>query len=158
MNKIISRFKAKRKSERLLIFIMAATVLFFFIQSALPQEVSAAESNGISGFLESIIPSNTQIGKFFHDNIRKIGHFTEYGVFGVETALYILLFAKISKESLLSAAFGAFLVAFADETVQIFSGRGPSIYDVWLDFFGFFVFALAVLLFASVLSKLKKGK
>lgn len=32
----------------------------------------------------------------------------------------------------------AFYIAFIDETIQIFSGRGPQIADVWLDVFGAF--------------------
>ena len=33
-------------------------------------------------------------------------------------------------------------VAFLDETIQIFSGRGPEIRDVWIDTFGFISISL----------------
>jgi VanZ family protein len=37
-------------------------------------------------------------------------------------------------------------VAFIDETIQIFSGRGPAILDVWIDTLGFITLSFAVYL------------
>lgn len=39
---------------------------------------------------------------------------------------------------MLTAVRFAFYIAFIDETIQIFSGRGPQIADVWLDVLGAF--------------------
>ena len=47
-----------------------------------------------------------------------------------------------------------FFVAFIDETIQIFSGRGPQIRDVWVDLLG----ASIGLLIATVVRKIWKYK
>ncbi len=137
MRSFLNDFKIMPASEKLLILAMALTVLSFFVQSALPPAVSAAESDSISAILENIIPSNTPVGRFFHDNLRKIGHFAEYGLLGIETALLLMLFVKRGMREFFISSVSALFIAFLDETFQIFSGRGASISDVWLDFSGF---------------------
>ena len=53
-------------------------------------------------------------------------------------------------------------IAFLDETVQIFSGRGPEISDVWIDIFGFLtLFAITLgAAFAArvIMNKLRKNR
>lgn len=128
-----------------LICAMITTVLSFFIQSALPPEASSAESDAVSDAIEPIIPSDTEIGEVVHSNIRKIGHFVEFGLLGIETALFFFFYTKKRTKELLCCLFSALFIALIDETVQIFSGRGPEISDVWLDFSGF-----SVLFFVSL--------
>ncbi len=122
---------------RVLITVMIITVLSFFVQSALPAEVSSAESGKVSDILEIIIPSDSMLGRFVHSNIRKIGHFVEYGAFGAEAALFVFFFIKRKLTGAFGFSASALFTAFCDETLQIFSGRGPAIADVWIDFFGF---------------------
>ena len=53
-------------------------------------------------------------------------------------------------------------IAFLDETVQIFVGRGPEITDVWIDVFGFSaLFAITIVAAFTVrvlMNKLRKNK
>ena len=65
----------------------------------------------------------------------------------------------------IAAAFGVLLrcnfCAFLDETIQIFSGRGPDIKDVWLDTFGSAAGILITLLILSLRNRLagkERGK
>lgn len=51
---------------------------------------------------------------------------------------------------ILHSAFFCILTAFIDETIQIFSGRGASIKDVWIDTFGALAGILIVLLFKYI--------
>ena len=122
---------------------MAATVIFIFVNSMLPPEISSEQSAAVGGFISSIIPADTALGSFLLDNLRKIAHFTEYGLLGIEIALYVTLFGGKSrvKKALLSLPVPLF-VGFTDETIQIFSGRGPEISDVWIDIGGFIFFSL----------------
>lgn len=46
-------------------------------------------------------------------------------------------------------------MAAIDETIQIFTGRGSQLQDVWLDFAGFSVGLLAVLLVRSLVLRAK---
>ncbi|MBO5316012.1 MAG: VanZ family protein [Clostridia bacterium] len=140
MTNAFERIKDAPLAVRILLLTSAVTILSFFIQSALPPAISSAESDTVSGFLGILIPEDTVIGGFIHSNIRKIGHFCEYGLLGIQLALLTALSLTERKERL-AFIFHIFalIVALIDETVQIFSGRGPSVSDVWLDFLGFTV-------------------
>ena len=82
--------------------------------------------------------------------VRKLAHFTEFFCLGCVLAL---LLPFRGRAQLLAGGLGM-LTGFIDETIQIFSGRGPAIRDVWLDFSGA---AAAILILAAVrlLSKRK---
>lgn len=134
-----------------LIILMFITVLSFFVQSALAPEVSTAESDAVSEMIEPIIPSDTEVGEAVHQNIRKIGHFVEFGFFGAELAIYLFFFSKRRFLDYFVASSLALFIGLLDETVQIFSGRGPQISDVWLDFSGFLsVFVISTLIVNAV--------
>ena len=92
-------------------------------------------------------------------NLRKIGHFVEFAILGTEVALFVLFFARKLRYGIFSLIFSP-LVALFDETIQIFSNRGPSITDVWIDTAGFISFgALVYLLYFTVIfTKKKLGK
>jgi len=120
-----------------LLVLIVLTLTFIFSRSFMSREESSEESESVSGWLSEIISPETGFGSFFYDNIRKIAHFVEFGALGAELTLYALLFLKLSyKISLPLTQLSAFFAAFIDETIQIFSNRGPMIADVWLDLFG----------------------
>ena len=155
----LTQQKSLFHAKHLLVFLMCVTVTTFFVQSMLPPAVSSAESNAVSDILELIIPSDTVVGRFVHSNIRKIGHFLEYGIFGAECAIYIFAFTKRRCLDFLIAVAIALFVGLIDETIQIFSGRGPQISDVWLDFFGFACcFAITALSALTALKLIKVNK
>ena len=126
----------------LLLCLIFATVIFIFVQSMLPPEKSSAESDAFGEIIEEIIPSDTPTGEYIQTNLRKLAHFVEFALLGFEAALYVSLFMKRVFIAL-SYPF-AILTAFVDESIQMFSGRGPAIFDVWIDFFGFLIFASGV--------------
>lgn len=132
-------FIITRISLLVLIFL---TLAFIFTQSSLSKKKSSQQSEAVGDVLEEIIPPDTKPGAVIHKNIRKIAHFVEFGALGAELALYSIFFVKKTKFSLFTLPL-ALATALLDETVQIFSKRGPSVVDVWIDFSGF--------LFASVL-------
>lgn len=134
-----------------LLSLIICTLLFIFSQSILPAEQSAETSDGFSGFLELIISPNTPFGSFIHINIRKIAHFAEFFALGVFVSLYVSLFLpEIDSELrarvrfIIYSAVAAPLIALLDETIQVFSGRGPEITDVWIDTWGYITAALIV--------------
>ncbi len=139
----------------LLIVLISISVLSCFIQSLMPPEVSERESDTVADVIAEVIPPDTAVGEFTETNIRKIGHFFEYGIIGLELAIYGALFitGKL-RTALISLAF-AHSVAFVDESLQIISGRGPAIADVWLDTIGFCVFYLLTVGIILVCSRIK---
>ncbi len=137
MTEIFAKIKNAPMGALILAVAMVLTVASFFVQSALPPEASSAESDAVSDAIEPIIPSDTPVGEFVHPNIRKIGHFAEFGLLGLEAALLVFFYSKRKAIGALRSFVCAQFIALADETVQIFSGRGPEISDVWIDIFGF---------------------
>ncbi|MBR5817159.1 MAG: VanZ family protein [Clostridia bacterium] len=143
-----------RKYLGLRIFLLAGifgTLLFAFTQSALPADESSNISDGFSGFLSLIFHPDTAPGAFVHEYIRKIAHFTEYFILGLFTSLYVVIFMPRIEAAYrerirfsIYSLFAAPIVALIDETIQIFSSRGASVADVWLDVFGFFTSAFIV--------------
>lgn len=127
------------------------TLLFTFNQSLLPPEESSEVSDDVRGFLETIIPPDTPVGEYVHKNVRKIAHFVEYLVLGTFVSLYVIFFMPAidskPKERIRFSIYSLVLapiVGLFDETLQIFSGRGPAITDVWIDTAGFFSSAVTV--------------
>ena len=76
--------------------------------------------------------------------VRKLAHFCEFFILGIELQLFFSLLNSRKSAFLLALSHGLF-TALVDETIQIFSGRGPMIQDVWLDFSGVTVGSLIAL-------------
>lgn len=133
------KFKRKITISEIIIYIcIVATLAFIWIHSAIPRVQSAGESGFILEILRPILSS------FLHDEwvtdhlVRKIAHFTEYGALGVEFALLIrIIKKKTGWKWLLNTIYIGLTIALLDETIQIFSARGPMIEDVWLDLAGY---------------------
>ena len=131
-----------------LITLIICTLCFTFYQSLLPPEQSSEVSEGVSDAIEPIIPSDTPTGSYVHTNLRKIAHFVEFAALGLEVALYVIFFLPAFSSSprskfkyIVHSYAAAPIVALLDETIQVFTDRGPAITDVWLDTAGFFSLA-----------------
>ena len=136
--------RAERCISFTLLLMIVATLAFIYINSILPPDASAAESGRVAAFTRSLLPEGNALGDFIVNNLRKIAHFVEFGLLGSLVAAYASLFSNQRlKTAAISLALGH-AAAFLDETLQIFSGRGPMIADVWIDFFGFLTFTLLV--------------
>lgn len=183
----------RKTSVRIILFLMLLTVVFIFAHSAMSPEVSESESNVVGGIVEEIVeqiaPNNESLRDFIKNNIRKIAHFAEFGLLGLECAILGLVLllelksrsdcAKLREDICLSNSFCSslgiasilkapaysfifgLLVAFADESVQILSKRGPSVKDIWIDLLGFASFYIAfsicaVLTYAIAICKKKR--
>ena len=145
-------------SRILLIVAIICTLSFTFYQSMLPPEESNEVSNSVSDAIEPIIPSDTPTGSYVHTNLRKIAHFIEFAALGAEVALFVILFlptwgaspCKKLKFALHSYAIAP-ITALIDETIQIFTDRGPAITDVWIDTAGFVTLAtLSYLIYLAI--------
>ena len=101
---------------------------------------SAVESSLKSGRMRELIRPLLELlvgqGNVTDHLVRKLAHFTEFAVLG---ALLLLLTAaafRVRLQSVVNCQFFLLLAALTDETIQIFTGRGPQVQDVWLDFAG----------------------
>lgn len=141
----------------LLIISIICTLIFTFYQSMLPPAESEEVSSSVSDAIEVIIPSDTPTGEYVHTNIRKIAHFVEFATLGGEVALLVILFlptwgaAPCEKRRIIIHSYAvAPITALMDESIQIFTNRGPSVTDVWIDTAGFVT--LATILYVTYLA------
>lgn len=137
--------KRLRLPQLFLLLLILLTVVFIFARSAKTGEESTAESDAVEGILTVILPSGSTFTDFVLTNLRKIAHFTEFGLLGILTALFTATLPLSPRRFAREGIFG-FFVAFSDETVQIFSSRGPAIADVWLDVGGYLFYTIVTFL------------
>ncbi len=143
LKNIFSKKNLRRILRYVLILSMIATISFMFYQSLKSQEKSAETSEKVEQIIEPILPSDTPVGGYVQDNIRKIAHFIEFFLLGAELSLFVLLFHR-KRLFVVGSYMIAVVVALLDETIQIFSDRGSSVADVWLDVLGFVTAATVV--------------
>lgn len=148
----------KRASYRWIwLLAVAATVAFIWQQSTLAPADSAATSDAVGGVLISLFGgTETPLGAFFSRYLRKLAHFAEFFVLGLECEAY-LAGRHTLRGSIALLLFGLG-VAATDEFIQIFSGRGSAVSDVLLDFFGYLSGVAALFVAVLLTSYLKKRK
>ncbi len=157
----------KDRAFALLVLLHALLVfaaLFIFSQSLPDKEASKEISVGVTTklapFLELIFGS----GSVSDHVIRKAAHFTEFFGFGALAAVCAALRAKyasaklgeavpVKTQSFANAAFLSLTTALTDETIQLFTGRGSQVADVWLDFSGAVCAIAAVFAFVRLRKK-----
>ena len=137
--------------NKLLTLLLVLLLVYIWGHSCMPTEASREESSTVLELLRPLLsrivgPENVTLHL-----VRKLAHFTEFFCLGVVLALRFP-FRRIPQ---LLAGGAALLTGLIDETIQIFSGRGPAVADVWLDFAGA---ALAILLLAPVRSLLRRRR
>lgn len=120
------------KRRRFVLFSMLAVgvMLFAWMMSALPPAASGAQSSWLQGLIQRL--TGLPISEFF---VRKMAHFTEYLMLGLFLGGAARQLGFRRRDALLALLI-ALLVALVDETIQIFSARGPSVVDVWIDLAG----------------------
>ena len=170
----------KDRTQVIWLVLIALTLAFIFGQSMLPASRSMQASDSVADTVEDILDHDAPSGSgtedeghsrpvldFFIKYLRKIAHFVEHGILGLETFFLLLAMQRrksvdrgimpISTAALIFSLNFGLLVGFFDETIQIFSGRMYSIVDVWLDFAGYATFT-ALLTLTYVISRLVKKR
>ncbi len=129
-----------RKNEvikRILIVVILLTLAFIWGHSMMPGDMSGEESGFVYRVLSPVLKLLLPDAWVTEHLVRKIAHFSEYGALGVELTLYASLYKDLKGQRIGNLICSGLIVAFLDETIQIFSGRGTAIADVWIDLFGF---------------------
>ena len=110
---------------------------------------SAVESSLKSGRMQELIQPMLELlvgqGNVTDHLVRKLAHFTEFAVLGALLLLLTAAASRVRLQSVVNCLFFLMAAALTDETIQIFTGRGPQIQDVWLDFAGGFTGLLVML-------------
>lgn len=139
----------------LLVLCIIATVTFIFYNSTLPPEQSSEQSGAIGDIIAGIIPPDTTLGAFLQTYLRKIAHFTEFGLLGMLVTLLLFLADEKKIRHLTYSFTFAMTVGLADESIQIFSGRGPQVEDVLVDVGGYIFFGILTVLAVGLIALIR---
>ena len=121
-----------KKLKPVIISFLLLSLLFIWANSLLPPTASSRASVFFTRLLTPLLELFTGRGNVTEHLVRKLAHFTEYAFFG----LWLALWMKASDKKAVNALLTGFVAAFLDETIQMFTGRGPAIKDVWIDLGG----------------------
>lgn len=115
--------------RRFIVIIALILLAFIWIQSVLPVVSSAGESLWITENIINPLLRRLGLGTVEDRVVRKVAHVTEYLILSVFVAVFW-------EGSAVRACYTGFTIAFLDETIQVLSGRGALITDVWVDMIG----------------------
>ena len=118
--------------------LVLLTLAFIWGNSLLPRTESQEISQGL---LAEICAALETVGVHLDPQndhwLRKLAHFSEFGLLGVELCLLLWLNRQKSVQGFINCACAGLAVAVTDEALQLFSNRGSQVQDVLLDFAGF---------------------
>lgn len=127
--------------------LFCACVLFIWHNSLESAPVSSARSGRVTEVVNQMLSSLGKEGVTEHF-VRKLAHFSEYGVEGVLTVLLYMVYCLKPTRRWRAVLLTGVLTAAVDESIQFFSaGRSPGLGDICLDVAGFIcgmLFMLAV--------------
>lgn len=121
-----------KKLKPLIVTFAVLSLLFIWTNSFLSAGVSSRASGYFTRLMTPFLELAVGRGNVTEHLVRKLAHFAEYAFYG----LWLVLWMEADDRKALWALFAGFVTAFLDETIQMFTGRGPSIKDVWIDLFG----------------------
>lgn len=138
--------------RNLLIIFFVIIICFIFINSILSSDISTKISEVITLLLGGDLSAKSND----HFAVRKLAHFIEFCALGV---VAVLLLRNIPMRDNLFGKIMLLLVGITiplvDETIQIFSNRGSSLKDVWIDMSGYLVGCLLCVGIIKLVAKLK---
>ena len=141
------------KSRAPLIWLYALSLLaigFIWGNSLLSQSASGAFSSRVEAWLLRLL--HLEALPF---DVRKLAHFCEYAALGALSGATFALAQNHSASRLLNHALLGLLAAVIDESIQVLSGRGPLVTDIWIDAAGYGVGLLTALLLWRLLRRLR---
>ena len=122
-------------------FLFIFILCFIFGNSMLSKEVSGTISKLVAWILGGEL-GTTEEG---HHLVRKLAHFTEYAALGVVGHLWLDCMMQDKYRTYLTVSLVGVATPLIDETIQIFSQRGPALADVWIDVGGYLLGVSVVL-------------
>ena len=140
----------------LLLMLIAATLLFIWKNSLMPKEDSLEDSEAVTGFLRPLLGFFIGEENVTDHFVRKLAHFTEFGILGAEFSCFALLVTKRRLHGLFHCLFAGLLAAVIDEALQLLTDRGSQVQDVLLDFIGVTIAVCIVHLLAYLFGRRKR--
>ena len=162
--------KKKNKFRVIITVIILLTVAIIWGHSFMTPEMSTEESSFVKEIVEAVVQSvsNNEAFTIPEVVIRKSAHFIEYAILGLELVIFITINKSLPDDDkkiglikrILSIYPTAFILSLfigaVDETIQYFTGRYSSIWDVLLDLSGASFSIGIFLLIRSLIRKKRK--
>ena len=129
------------------IILIVICIGFILIQSMIPESKSAHES---LWFTKNVL--NPLLSRFGivadKDIVRKVAHAVEFCV--------LTLIISVSWKKPVRAFYAGFTLAFLDESLQVITGRGALVTDIWIDLIGVGIGSLIGWMIAHIRKVTKK--
>lgn len=140
--------KVEGKKKVICLFLLGSiflTLLFIFGNSLASKEKSQELSDKVNETVGEVITvitgqEDSSLEDFFTKYHRKIAHFLEFAFLGLQVALLLCFSNCRSASCLLSGALFSFAVASIDEGIQMLTGRGDQVADIFIDVLGYLSF------------------
>lgn len=132
---------------------LVLTLCFIWGNSLLNINKSSSVSSGLYLKLAPVFNAIFGEGVITHAIFRKLAHFSEFFILAVEIFLLLISLKRQPLETLVFTLLFGLFSAVLDEILQVFSGRGSSLVDVFIDFSGVVSACLIVFGLFKILSK-----
>ncbi len=120
--------------------LLVACVWFIWSNSMLSSAASSQRSQAVANYLAKVLGGtlghSNYLVHYVRTHVRKIAHAVEFCALGMTAVVMLTVLRRVNVHTVLHAAFFVLLVALADETIQLFTGRGSQVQDIVLDFAG----------------------
>lgn len=143
--------------RNILIILFVLIICFIWGNSLLSAETSSRISNAVSELLTSFFGNGEGESAIDNTSVRKLAHFVEFFFLGIVASLLLRLLINDTRVGIALSGLLCLFIPVMDETIQIFTGRGPSLRDVWIDIGGYALGSLAVYLIVFIRAFLKKN-
>ena len=143
--------------RNVLIILFVLIICFIWGNSLLSAETSSRISNAVSELLTSFLGNGEGESAIDNTSVRKLAHFVEFFFLGIVASLLLRLLINDTRVGIALSGLLCLFIPVMDETIQIFTGRGPSLRDVWIDIGGYALGCLAVYLIVFIRVFLKKN-
>lgn len=137
-----------KRAAKVILPVLAVLVLaFIWGHSIVPMYASEQESSIITEYIVAPVwRALTGSGDVSDEVVRKIAHVVEYAVLG-----FIATLCLSGKKALTVFSYCG-CAALVDETIQLVSGRGDMVLDIWIDMAG----VLPGVLLGSIIRRIRK--
>ena len=119
--------------RNLWLFLFILIIVFIWSNSMISPEISGEMSH----FVAVILGGSQEPSVEEHFLVRKMAHFLEFFALGVTALVLVREYTDDKYRKILFLLFTGVFVPLVDETIQIFSARGPLLTDIWIDVGGF---------------------
>ncbi len=150
--------KRTRMQAIMITGLIILTIAFIWSNSFQSVPESQADSLSVVEAIEPLLKLGSGGTKMDVERFRKLAHFAEFWLLGLELALLLIAVRKVSLQNAVNCLFASLVVAVVDETIQVFSDRGSRVTDVLLDFSGAMTGVLSALLVYRLIEKARLSR